>query len=481
MLCWRIVRRRLLYLWVVLVFGGSEMLASVLGVRFADETLGTLYQYLDPAVLRGDLLRGLYYLHSQPPFFNLFLGVVLKLYPRASASAFSAIFGALALGLLLGLAWMLRRLGVRDRVTGVVVLLFALSPNFIVYRHWLFYTLPVAALLVAGAVALDRFRATAGLLPLSFFLLAGLSLMMTRSVFHPLFWILLVGTLAPLLPPGRQRRRLLAGALVPLLLVHLWFWKNEEIVSSYAGSTWLGMSLAKRWPLSHEEMARLEASGAIPPFWHRRSFQTPRELAPFGFFRGTPHPVHPAIDAPYKTNGEPNFNHRDYVAISEAMLAGDLYLIRHFPGRYAQRVATATLLYLQPGPNSVHFLVDYEFDRVHAYRDWVTRYLFLGGEITRPIRMLEPPGNLLLALFPVLVALGGLRLYRGRASERPLLAYLLLSVLFVTAVANLVEIGENDRMRWEVEPFLAVWLGLLVDGAARALRRLSSSWAAGRA
>jgi hypothetical protein len=47
---------------------------------------------------------------------------------------------------------------------------------------------------------------------------------------------------------------------------------------------------------------------------------------------------------------------------------------------------------------------------------------------------------------------------------------MLVTVLWVTAVSNLVEIGENDRMRWEIEPVLAIWAATL----AAALRRRST-------
>jgi hypothetical protein len=167
------------------------------------------------------------------------------------------------------------------------------------------------------------------------------------------------------------------------------------------------------------------------------------------------------VDAPYKTNGEPNFNHRDYVAISDALLEGNLRLIRLFPGRYLERTATAFLLFLQPGPNSVHFLVDYDFDRVHRYRDFLTRYIFLGGRVERPIRMLDPSPNLLLFMYPPLLGIGAWSLRRGPREHRALHAYMLVTVVWVTAVSNLVEIGENDRMRWEIEPFLAVWVACL--------------------
>ena len=463
-------KRAAIYSFVLLVFAASELLGRALGIRFAWETLGTLYQYLDPSILQHDLSRGLYYLHSQPPLFNLGLGVVLKLFPESFPVAFSVLMGASALALLLAMAWLLRRLGVGDWVAAVVILLFALSPNFLVYRHWLFYTLPVALLLVGCGSALLLYCASGRRVPLASFALLAFVLMMTRSLFHPLWLIVVVLTLVPFLD-RRKRRGLALASLAALLLVNLWFLKNQLLVGSYNGSSWVGLSLAKRWPLSQNEVKELKDSGVIPAYWQRRPFQEPRELAVFGFFDEDRASIHPALDAPYKANGEPNFNHRDYVEISDALLEGNLRLIRRFPGRYLDRTATALLLFLQPGPNSVHFLVEYDFDRVHRYRDFLTRYLFLGGRVERPIRMLDPSPNLLLVVFPLLLGVGIWSLRRGPAENRALHAFMLVTVLWVTAVANLVEIGENDRMRWEIEPFLAFWVACLASNLSALLTR----------
>jgi len=467
-----------IYGFVVVVFTTSELLGRALGIRFASETLGTLYQYLDPAILEDDLARGLYYLHAQPPLFNLGLGLVLKLFPDSFLPVFSMLMGASALALLLAMAWLMRRLGAPDWIAGVVVLLFALSPNFLVYRNWLFYTLPVALMLVAGAMALLLYLESGRKLALGSVAAATGAVMMTRSLFHPLWLVLVVAAVLPFLA-RRERRRLTIAFVAPLLVVSLLFLKNQLLVGSFTGSTWLGLSLTKRWPLSQEEVTKLKGSGVIPPYWQRRPFQEPDELAVHGFFEDDGPAVHPALDAAYKTNGEPNFNHRDYVAISDALLEGDIRLIRRFPGRYVERTATALLLFLQPGPNSVHFLVDYDFARVHRYRDLLTRYLFLGGGVERPIRMLDPSPNLLLLIFPALLGVGAWSVLCGPAEHRALHAYMLVTVLWVTAVSNLVEIGENDRMRWEIEPFLAIWVATL----ATALRRRfdSSAEAAKRA
>ncbi len=378
---------------------------------------------------------------------------------------FSFLFGGMGLCLLMGTTWLQKRAGVPDGLNAFCCALLGWSPNFLVYRNWLFYTLPVAMLGVLGAMSVVLFVRRRRPTFAWAFAIVTTALVFTRATFHPIWVCLLAASVYPLVQ-REHRRHWLAAAMIPVVLAGAWSLKNHLVVASFGMSSWLGMSAAKRWPLSQSEMNELKEAGALPPFWHRRPFQEPRDFEPFGFFRES-RGEHPSLDAPYKSNGEPNFNHRDYAQISRAMWDGDVYLVLHYPGRYARRVATAVLLFVQPGPNSVHFLVDYDFSRVHWIRAAITRYLFLGGEIERPVRMLEPPPNLLLLLFPVLLWTG-FRRSRRDGSDRPsraLFAYCLVTIIWVTAVSNLIEIGENDRMRWEVEPLLILLFGVLVSDA----------------
>jgi len=453
--------RPVLYVWVLLCFASSEVLARYLGIHFAMQPLETMYQYLDPELLCCDLLRSLFYLHAQPPLFNLFLGIVLKLTP-SPAVAFSFIYGGMALGMLLGVSWLMRRLEVPDVVNGLLCLLFALSPSFPAYRYWLFYTLPVAFLLVMSAVALSIYLSKKSSLALAAFAACVGATMLTRSVFHPI-WLVVVAVL--LLPHVASRRRFLIACLVPFLIVNLWFLKNAVLVGSYSGSTWLGLSLTKRWPLSQKHVAELKSLERLPAYWGRRPYQEPAYFKPYGFFRET-EGRHPAIDDAYKASGQPNFNHRDYVVISDSLLEADLGLMARYPGRYLRRTLTAMMLFLQPGPNSVHFLVEYDFEHVHQYRDLWTQYLFLGGRVERPIRMLAPPFNLWMLLFPLLM------LVAIRGKPRGLCLYILATILWLTAVTNMIEIGENDRMRWEIEPFLVVLTGVAMARVLAFLGRL---------
>ena len=153
---------------------------------------------------------------------------------------------------------------------------------------------------------------------LALFLTLVTLVMLTRSVFHPLWLVAIALALTPFV---EGRRRFLLAAAIPLVLVSLWSLKNYALVGSYASSSWLGLSLTKRWPLSQKEVAELKERGVIPAYWQRRPFQEPDYYQAFGFFQ-EPRYVHPALDALYKSNGEPNFNHRDYVTISDALLEG---------------------------------------------------------------------------------------------------------------------------------------------------------------
>ena len=77
---------------LLLVFALSRALYYAAGVRFDARPLDRFFQFIDPQLLRHRLLESLYYFHIQPPGFNLFAGLVLKLFPVYYASAFHAVY-----------------------------------------------------------------------------------------------------------------------------------------------------------------------------------------------------------------------------------------------------------------------------------------------------------------------------------------------------------------------------------------------------
>ncbi len=71
--------RRWMAALLAAVFLFVHAVYAVLGVSFDTGMLRMGWQLLDPGLLREDLLRGVYYLHGQPPAYNVFVGAVLKL------------------------------------------------------------------------------------------------------------------------------------------------------------------------------------------------------------------------------------------------------------------------------------------------------------------------------------------------------------------------------------------------------------------
>ena len=162
----------------------------VVGIEYDASPLGWFWQYIDPKLLLEDPWRSLYYHHAQPPLFNVYLASVLRFSLGDPNSLFWASYLGLGLVLHGSIYAVLSALGVRLWLAVAAPIAFALSPASILYENWLFYTYPLAALLIATALSLHRlasrgFKKRDALLFFSLLATAAL----TRSLFH-LAWIL---------------------------------------------------------------------------------------------------------------------------------------------------------------------------------------------------------------------------------------------------------------------------------------------------
>lgn len=448
----------------IIVFVSGLLIAGILGIHFSGFGLGSYWQLLDPALLKTDLLHSLLQLHSQPPLFNLFIGFVLKYLPGWT---FVFLFRCASFLLLFLLTKILYELKVSNWILIPLIVLFGLHPDFLVYGNYLFYTLPSALLLLLAVYALLRFETTRFRRFAHLFGLALLLCGLLRAVFHPV-WILLVA-IAAMVSLGREHRTLLLPALIlPFVLLNAWYLKNYFLVGQYTGSSWLGMNLARGWvlpqdprwqgvknlgfPITMNEAMALYQTGAVSPEFVQGPFQDPSFYKRFGYFTaaGSNDPV---LDSPFKSTGQPNFNHRDYARLGAKMKGDTIKVCRIYPGRYAHRVLTSWKLFLQPGPNAMNFVVDYDFSRVVKYRDFLNRMLFAAQPIWMPGGVIR--FNLLYLLFPALLLYMIVQI-RVSPGARCLFVFVLLTVCWAALAENAIEIGENDRLRWELDAMLLV-------------------------
>src|SRR6059058_5149862 len=61
------------------VFVISRVATFIAGVRFDDGLLHNAYQLLDVRLLHDQAATSIFYLHSQPPLFNLFTAAIVQL------------------------------------------------------------------------------------------------------------------------------------------------------------------------------------------------------------------------------------------------------------------------------------------------------------------------------------------------------------------------------------------------------------------
>jgi len=211
------------------------------------------------------------------------------------------------------------------------------------------------------------------------------------------------------------------------------------------------MNLAKGWEIRDAEVTELIKRGTLPAVWRRGPFMWPGRYDSLGYFSGSLR-ANPAIDDPYKSTGYPNFNHQDYARISRDLLTGDLALIRSRPDLYARRVGRALAQFAVPGPTL--FLVNYDTRRIE--------------HLSAAADSMVPWPMALFALALVIVFGGSRALRRSCAShDRVVLAYLASTIVWLAVCSTLLEVGENDRIRWEIDPLLVVLTGCALSSVTR--------------
>ena len=145
---------------IVAVFVLSRVAAFAAGIRFDDGLLHNAYQLLDVRLLHDDPFTSIFYLHSQPPLFNLFTAAVVQLPSGAVRPVLAVIWAGAGLATALLLHATMRRLGVRRWLATTIVCIFLVAPETILTESWFFYSQLQILLSALILYALTRFAST---------------------------------------------------------------------------------------------------------------------------------------------------------------------------------------------------------------------------------------------------------------------------------------------------------------------------------
>lgn len=448
---------------LVLFFILSRALVALAGIDMDQTALYRYWQYLDVLTLKDHLLRGIWYDHTQPPLFNLFLGLVLKTSGTHAPLAFQTLFKFFTLANAWLLLTILKKMTRHPYVPLLLTLLYLLSPATIIFENELFYTSFITLLLLISVRYLLQLeqgitwqRAAALFIPLVFVCL-------TRSMYH-IIWLLMLSTLVCIWYRSHQHARILfTNALLSLLLVGSWYIKNYIVFHQFSTSTWMGMNMARN--VFHDAVGTDTGSiTAIEPFSKISDYQ--RFLPPgyAGKYAGL---EDRDLLQEWKNDSFINEKHVGYIEISRLYADASKKAIRSHPAAYMTNVLQSAIIYFAPATRypTTEYLsnrmawydVLYSFNLSHfahgkqqrrialtlsAIPKFIIYFLVFGWLIRETLRRKQVPGSLITLFITCIIG-------------------------YIFAVSSLFEHYENMRFRYEVEPLFFVLLAVVLSSVRR--------------
>jgi len=435
-----------------------------IGIQFDRTPLDWFYQFLDPLLLKNNLFESIVFLHSQPPGFNIFLGGVLALGKTPSVILFNLLYISMGLITVMLLHALLRYLEVPRTLSLAASIFFMLSPPVILYENWLFYTYPVTMLILLSAFLLYQYLERPRSSTLILFFSTLVLIILTRTIFHTLWFIAIIVWLLYL--QRSRSKQILLCALAPFILISAVHTKNMILFQQTGFSSWFGMNIAKMTltvPL-HKLQEDID-KGVLSPIACLEPFGTPEEYHRFACFNTMTHI--PALDMPYKSTGYPNYNHLGYLSVSQQYLKAARHLIIKYPHYYLLSVVKAIYAYLQPCSDRAIF--------VHENRSrigiWTTIYEdYLLGNRLRSLwhttfknrygqgRIVHL--NFLFFTAPFIIGWSLYTLWKKKLHQSrtrcAVHLFLVSTIIYVTFIGNMLEMSENMRFRFLVVPFFYV-------------------------
>ncbi len=424
------------------------------------------WQTLPAATLRADLGQAIANLHMQPPLYNLWGALHLRLFAGDAAPLEAMHWSHMLLGALVCATFypIARALGLGRRWAAPAALLTALLPSLVLYEAYPLYEMLTLALVMGSVWAVARFEAARRPVWLLAAVAALTLLMLTRSAFHLLLMLPALALTA--LAVHERRGRFLLLALLLTLPAAGWYARNQVQFGFFGASSWAGMNLWRIAPQPDADdpadAAALVEVGRIEPVAaYEAPFRLPAAYARFGFTQESPVAVLNAED----------LNNINIVAVAKAYGRSALGMIRLRPGAYLENVRAAYTRFHRPTTS---------YDHLDANRARMPAFWLKAEQALHLRPWLAGMGSVTFLLLPLALLLYALwaLLRRGRGQplrafvqERPTAAYAALLLLYATVVSSTLEFGENERFRFAVEPLLWLFAAGMVASAARALRR----------
>ncbi len=490
-------------------FVASRVVSRWWGVRYDPTLLHHAWQLLDAELLDDHLWESAWYLHMQPPLFNIFVGGLLDLSPLTDATTLEAVWVAMGAGVTALVYDLLRQLGTGRWWAVVATIIICCGPGVVFYEAWFSYEMPVMLLLTATVDAVARWQRHGHLRALAAASGCAAAVVLTRSMLHPV-WLVAIVAIALLARPVRSRvtagdgarpgwPAMLLVAGLPILLVAGVVTKNQVLFGRTDMSSWMGWNLHRVVfnDMTDEEKQALVDDGTVSPavllFINQPYSHYEPELGPCE----VAHPdvpalanetkaLDPTVPADPAVPPENNLNNECYLRVYDRYQDDALAAVRARPGEYLRGVASAAQVWALPS-------TDYSFvrlsrDAVQPFETWYRHLVYLDIPIDPPVRTAYMESQL--GCFPlptgdvcwipggryrfsltivagtmaaVVLALRGVWRW-ARHGDRTQAVWVAngVTIGWVTATSILLELGENNRFRSVVEPLTLLTVAWLL-------------------
>ncbi len=444
--------------WILVgVFILSRILVAMLGLRLNIWALSVYWQYLDLDTLQNHLLQGVWYDHTQPPVFNLLLGIILKISGHHSTLLFEILLKTVSLinGLLL--FHIVRKLTSVEFLPLLVALAYIISPATLVFECELFYTTIISLLLLLSVFYLIRLSRSAKLGDALGVFLPMVLLCLTRSVYHIVWLVIVAVFLLYYCRKNAHFYQLILVSLVSILLVGSWYAKNKIIFGKWTTSTWMGMNLSRNVFHDNEitDSSRIEAYDPFSRISVYRKFIDPAYEKKFKGLNDRD------LLQETKNDSLTNLKEVSYIPVADLYMKASLDHIKSHPLSYAQNIIQSSILYFTPATmyslaieqsgKIKYFDLPYSFKLTYFAHNKSQRRVWL---------TISAIPKLLFYLFVFFTFFRYSIQIRKMASWN---LFICVTIGFVFVVSSLFEHYENMRFRFETEPLFLILAAQVVS------------------
>lgn len=405
------------------------------------------WQAIPRSLLENDLWRSIWFLHAQPPLFNLFAAAVFSIFGdeyRPAIQLLYQIAGAAIVAMVYAVIVAHTR---RHAVALMAALLLAFSPSLLLYESYLLYSVPSALLVVSAGFFLSLFRSCRQDRFLFLFLLCINLLVLTRGLYHV---VLVAGALGLVLLLGRRRTALFFSCALISSVTVGWYVKNQALFGFFGASSWFGMNL---WNIAArdyapEELRAFVLAGTIPELVTVDDVTRPSAFRPYFQLLESEVPLL-QLD---------NLHNLNVIEISRIYGRSARALIVHDPPRYLRAALAGYVLYSTPA---------WEYRDLAANRERLGALVEFYRSLTRGelftalgLPSAAPLGSLLFFVLPLLLVVMFFRLATAAPRSgsglgavlraEPALVYFFSVTIYVTASSTLLDLGENTRFFFDI-------------------------------